>query len=629
MKNTQTGESIKAGISPELVARARTGDQAAFAELYRQTSAELYRSVRAMVRDEDLAWDILQDSYLRAFRGLDKLQTNEAFLPWLRRIAVNVTATKMARRQPLSFSELAGGDEEDREAEIPDLRIDSQPELALDRKESARLVREILSSLPEAQQMILGMHYYEDMPIREIAETLHVAPGTVKAQLYKGRKKIEALVRGLEQQGVKLYGLGPLPFLVALLRNLAPAQEAEQKALTAVLSKAASNAAAGGAAAAGEAAVNVSALTAGQAFLHGLGAKLLAGALALALLAGGGKLVYDALKKGELPWIGPVRPTAEETANLAETGEPTAEEDRERYVIPANACGPDLTWNYDENTGALTIEGSGEMYNFAYISFDESNQPPWYGFRERITSVALPEGLSSIGEYAFCDCTGLISVAIPEGVSSVRGCAFRGCSGLRSVSIPESVSSVSGDAFILCTSLEAVSVHPANTHYRADENGVLYDKEQDVLITCPRTMRGAFVVPESVSTIGYDAFCDCTGLTSVTLPKGLVFIETDAFCNCRGLTSVTIPNSVTRIEGAAFTGCTGLTSITFPESVTYIGESAFCGCTGLVYATIPENVTTISYQAFAYCSLTIRGVPGSEAERYAEENDIPFVVIEP
>ena len=226
-------------IPPELVAEARGGDQAAFAELYELTNTALYRTVRSMVRDEDLAWDILQDTYLRAYQSLDKLEADGAFLPWLRRIAVNEAARQMSKQMPVLFADLGGEDGEPQEPEIPDLSIGSQPELALDRKESSRLVREILADLPEQQQLVLGMHYYEDMPIKEIAETLHVAPGTVKAQLFQGRKKVETRVRALEKQGVKLYGLGPIPFLVALLRKLEPARATEQKALAAVLSKAA------------------------------------------------------------------------------------------------------------------------------------------------------------------------------------------------------------------------------------------------------------------------------------------------------------------------------------------------------------------------------------------------------
>ena len=124
MKEKNT-EMKKAQISPELVAKAKAGDQAAFTELYKQTSTELYRSIRSMVHDEDLAWDIQQDTYLRVYQNLGKLDHNEAFLPWLRRISVNVTATHMSKRLPATFSELTEEDED--QPELPDLSIDSQP----------------------------------------------------------------------------------------------------------------------------------------------------------------------------------------------------------------------------------------------------------------------------------------------------------------------------------------------------------------------------------------------------------------------------------------------------------------------------------------------------------------------
>ena len=216
-------------LSPEWIERAKAGDQEAYTELYRQTSPALYRTIRSMVRDEDLAWDIQQNTYIRAFRALDKLENPAAFLPWLRRIAVNETATVMAKTQPLTFTELA--DENGEPPQFAETREAYQPELNLDRQETARLVREILETLPREQQLIVGMFYYEGLSIQEISEALHIAPGTVKAQLYRGRKRIEAGVLDLEKQGVKLYGLAPLPFLLALLRGIEPAAGMEARTL--------------------------------------------------------------------------------------------------------------------------------------------------------------------------------------------------------------------------------------------------------------------------------------------------------------------------------------------------------------------------------------------------------------
>lgn len=317
MKERTDNRAPRAEIDPALVRQARSGDQAAFAALYEQTNPAIYRSVRAMVRDEDLVWDVLQNTWLRAFRSLDRLEADEAFLPWLRRIAVNETARLTAERQPIRFTELGDGEDEPL-AELPDLRAENQPESALDRKETARLVREILGELPAQQQLVLGMRYYEDLSVKEIAELLNVSSGTVKKQLHLGRRKVEGRVRALERQGVKLYGMGPLPFLLALLGRLEPGA-AEQAALASALNRAA---AAGGtaaaAAAAGDAAgMKLTAMTAGQAFLHGLGGKLAAGLLA-ALMIGGGIWAGAALLKRSAPEAGELRPTG---PGFAETEE--------------------------------------------------------------------------------------------------------------------------------------------------------------------------------------------------------------------------------------------------------------------------------------------------------------------
>lgn len=290
-------------ISPALTARAKAGDQAAYTELYERTCPALYRTICSMTRDEDTAWDILQESYLRAFQSLNKLDANEAFVPWLRRIAVNETARRMARRTPVSFAELSG-EEDDEMPEIPDLRPESQPELAIDQQETSRLVQEIMAELPEQQRIIVGMRYYEELSVKEIAELLKLAPGTVKAHLHSGRKNVETRVRALERQGVKLYGLSPIAFLAALLRRMEPEAAAERAVMGNVLAHAPAAGAAG--------AAKVTAMTAGQHMLHGLAAKLAAGVLCVGLIGGGLWAGSRALQRPEQT-VGDPRPTEQRT----------------------------------------------------------------------------------------------------------------------------------------------------------------------------------------------------------------------------------------------------------------------------------------------------------------------------
>ena len=589
MKNKNRSFS-RAEITPELVERARGGDQAACAALYEQINPALYRTVRAMIRDEDLAWDVLQNSWLRAFRSLDQLEANEAFLPWLRRIAVNEAVRQVARRQPASFTELGDGADE-AGLELPDPDPTVQPELALDRKETSRLVRKILAELPEQQQLVVGMRYYENMSVREIAEALGVASGTVKAQLFQGRKKVEAKVRALERQGVKLYGLGPIPFLAALVRGLEPARAAEKKTLASVLAK---TPAAGGAARAGSAAaagtvletsaapVTITAMTAGRAFLHGLGARLLAGVLAFALV-GGGLWAGGRLLKDRQPVPGdPTVIKTEAPPIPTQTAEPKDETGLPGEEPVGNECGAEgdnLTWRFDEETGTLIIEGSGAMADYGQVSEANSEEAyyddtPWHDYSLRILKVSLPEGLSSIGSGAFFCCEYLNSIEIPESVTSIGDNAFMVCTSLSRLEIPESVTSIGDNAFARCMSLnrleipagvrsigrnvfaftniqEGVFVAPDNPAYRSDERGVLFTEDGTVLLYCPPSVEGSYTVPDTVRTISEFAFESCHGLTAVTIPEGVTDIGDGAFDGCE-IAEVTLPASLRSLGKDAF-----------------------------------------------------------------------------
>ena len=183
-----------------------------------------------------------------------------------------------------------------------------------------------------------------------------------------------------------------------------------------------------------------------------------------------------------------------------------------------------------------------------------------------LTSVTIPNSVTSIGHSAFGGCSGLTSVTIPNSVTSIGGWAFSGCSGLTSVTIGNSVTSIGGWAFRGCTSLTSVTI------------------------------------PNSVTSIGEDAFYGCSGLTSVTIGNSVTSIGDWAFYGCSGLSSVTIGNSVTSIGGGAFWDCSGLTSITIPNSVTSIGNKAFSYCSDLTSVTIPNSVTSIGQNAFLNCT---------------------------
>ena len=288
----------------ELVGRARRGDTDAVSALYEQTYSKVYYTVKSMIKNEDDVLDVLQDAYLKAFTHLKSFEGGEKFLPWVKQIAANTARDRLRRKTPALFGELTA-DETQTPAEerIPDERPAFLPEASLDAAETQRLIREILDSLPDDQRAVVGMYYYEELSVREIAEALGVSESAVKSRLLYARRKIEARVRDLEKKGTKLYGAAPLPFLLFLLRSQqANAARPDPTLLQRVLeaTQAAAQAGAGSASAAGASQAAGAAAGAGAA---GTAAAGLAGwKLALALIAmavaGGGIVAGVSLATG-------------------------------------------------------------------------------------------------------------------------------------------------------------------------------------------------------------------------------------------------------------------------------------------------------------------------------------------
>ena len=239
-----------------------------------------------------------------------------------------------------------------------------------------------------------------------------------------------------------------------------------------------------------------------------------------------------------------------------------------------------------------------------------------------LTSVTIPDSVTSIGNAAFYGCSGLTNLTIPDSVTSIGQSAFSGCSGLTNLTIPDSVTSIGYAAFSRCSGLTNLTIPDSVTSI----GDVAFSGCSGLTnLTIPDSVtsigQSAFsgcsgltnlTIPDSVTSIGYVAFSGCSGLTNLTIPDSVTSIGSGAFSGCSGLTNLTIPDSVTSIGDAAFSGCSGLTSIAIPDSVTSIGSSAFSGCSSLASVTIPDSVTSIGDSAFENCSeLTSVTIPES------------------
>ena len=322
---------------------------------------------------------------------------------------------------------------------------------------------------------------------------------------------------------------------------------------------------------------------------------------------------------------------------------------------------------------SFAFEYTYEGQTLSYTVLDEGSKTVSVKGKNNSGDLVIPDiakdgskeyTVTEIGASAFSGCSDLTSVIIPGSVTEIGARAFRNCSGLTSVIIPGSVTSIGKDAFINCTGLVR-SAYPNTINspfsngfavgYNPDgaiiEDGWIFGPEKSAILFAPLTLEGEYIIPNTVTEIGYEAFFYCSGLTSVIIPGSVTEIGDYAFSGCSHLvksaypsvfynpfsngiavaynpdgaiiedgwifgpekTSIVfapytfegeyvIPNSVKEIGGAAFSGCSGLTSVTIPNLVTSIGVSAFINCTGLTSLTIPNSVKAIGDYAFNGCT---------------------------
>ncbi|MBR5562547.1 MAG: leucine-rich repeat protein [Clostridia bacterium] len=278
-------------------------------------------------------------------------------------------------------------------------------------------------------------------------------------------------------------------------------------------------------------------------------------------------------------------------ANLASSG---ANEVNDSDIVTGEY--KNITWSFDRNMYELVISGEGDMPDFGMGS------APW---TDHICGgegiyLTIENGITSIGDYAFC-----------YGI------------GVTYVSIPESVTSIGNNPFCYCEGINYIIVDTDNPSYSSDKNGVLFNKDKTELIKYPvdnsvvsyeipgtvehigdYAFQTAFdleeiIIPDSVKSIGDYAF-SLSGLTSVTIPDSVESLGAAAFESCGSLTNVKIGNGLKNI-GYSFADCGNLISVTIGNSVETIDDMAFYVCSSLTSITIPFGVTSIGEEAFYGC----------------------------
>ena len=265
-----------------------------------------------------------------------------------------------------------------------------------------------------------------------------------------------------------------------------------------------------------------------------------------------------------------------------------------------------------------------------------------FAYCDSLESVTLPNGITTIGEDAFFSCESLNGITFPDSVKSIGDSAFYSCDSLESVTLPDSVTFIGWYAFSRCYLLKSVTIGDNVTEFGGNvfdktalyyneknwKDGVLYvgnylvsgkltsfdDETYDEKVITE--VKGDYKVKDGTKVIADTAFENCTLLTSITIPDSLITIGEYAFNGCTALTDITIPNSVISIGSYAFDWCSSMTSVTIPESVTHIGWRAFGYY--LDYETFEEKKMSDFH---IYCHR------GTDAERYAFENDIEYTLL--
>ena len=211
----------------------------------------------------------------------------------------------------------------------------------------------------------------------------------------------------------------------------------------------------------------------------------------------------------------------------------------------------------------------------------------------KLQKVKLPKARYNISDYTFAGCTSLEEIQLPKTVTTIWPHAFDGCSSLKKVEWSDCLESIKDNAFKGCTSLTEI------------------------------------VIPNTVRELGNEAFRNCDGLEKIVIPNSVTTIGNGVLYDCDSLTNISVGVGISKLSESCFEHCDNLEKIVLPYTIKSIDKSAFKECIALKEITIPRNTSSIGTSVFSYpAKMTIYGVAGTYAEKYAGEKGIKFVAID-
>ena len=323
-------------------------------------------------------------------------------------------------------------------------------------------------------------------------------------------------------------------------------------------------------------------------------------------------------------------------------------------VDDSGSCGENVTYTFDAASGTLTISGTGDMADY----WDSAaSKAPWYSSRAQIQKIVIEEGVTSIGDYAFqncsnlnlssitipnsiktigksafCNCQSLTYVAIGNNVTNIGAYAFSGCYGVININIPESMIDIGAWAFQSCfklieiyncsdltitvgsNSYGCVAFYAQNVYTPIsgksnliEKNGYIFYNDTNIayLVGCNKN-DAALNLPSDINGKEYSiyqyAFYNFQNADSFTIPNGVTSIGNYSFFQCNNITSIAIPNSVENIGSGAFSACRRLKKVSIGNSVISIGDKAFSSCENLSNVILPNSIATLGNYVFGWCN---------------------------
>ena len=211
----------------------------------------------------------------------------------------------------------------------------------------------------------------------------------------------------------------------------------------------------------------------------------------------------------------------------------------------------------------------------------------------------VPETVEEIGAYAFYGNPGLFAVHFPESLSVIASGAFLDCENIKSFYIPKNVVEMDCRS-VFGKKTENITVDQGNKKF-ASKDGMVFSAKYKTIQYCPRSKKGEVILPDTVTGINAEAFCDCSQIAKIHIPSKVTKIGSLAFYNCSALSEITIPESVAAINNNAFTNCTELKEIVLPEKITVVEEGSFENCKNLSSVSLSDELLAVEGKAFQGC----------------------------